>query len=87
MAKVSKPSPEGVCCLNPVCRYLEESLITDDVIQSLSDLKKGPKGDPSGRAGSVIYTGGTIRPLKNGNASEVVQAIGFQSWLQVPCVK
>lgn len=62
-------------CLNPVWKHLENNLIDEDVIQKLSDSTKETKkvSEPV----SVMYTGGTIRPLKGGTVEKIVKAIGF----------
>jgi predicted amidohydrolase YtcJ len=61
-------------CLNPGCKYLVDKLINDDL---LSKLREGERNVSRQEPESILYTGGTIRPLKDGNANKIVEAIGF----------
>lgn len=81
MAESIKFSAEGIrcrcTCLNPAWKYLEGNLITKDVIQTLSASMKGSKVRCDSQPVSIMYTGGTIRPLMGGKVEETVKAIGF----------
>ena len=63
-------------CHNPVWKYLADTLFSDEaVMKQISDTKE-EKVDTSAEPVSVMYTGGTIRPVIGG-AIDKVDAIGF----------
>ena len=60
-------------CHNPVWKYFGDTLFSNEaIIKQISDLKRDASVDPV----SVMYTGGTIRPIIGGSISKV-DAIGF----------
>ena len=60
-------------CHNPVWNYFGDTLFSDEsVIKQISDLKRDVSVEPV----SVMYTGGTIRPIIGGSMNKV-DAIGF----------
>ena len=64
-------------CHNPVSQFLADTLLDKDGIQQVSDAM-GKAGDLECQPVSVMYTGGVIRPMKNGVANQV-DAIGFHN--------
>ena len=64
-------------CHNPVFHHLADKLLDEDGIKKVSDAM-GKASDEECRTVSVMYTGGIIRPMKNGVANQV-DAIGFHS--------
>ena len=58
-------------CHNPVWKCLEGTLLKEEATKQLSD-SMGEKDEPV----SVMYIGGTIRPVKDGKM-DTVEAIGF----------
>ena len=68
---------ESCCCHNPVSQFLADTLLDKDGIQQVSDAM-GKAGDLECQPVSVMYTGGVIRPMKNGVANQV-DAIGFHN--------
>ena len=61
-------------CHNPVWKYLEDTLFTEEVIKQFRE-SMGEKISASEPV-SIMYTGGTIRPVKDGKM-DTVEAIGF----------
>ncbi len=68
-------------CDGVIFKYLEKNVITKKLLKSLCDQMKDTRVACS--PVSIMYTGGTIRPIKEGQADEVVQAIGFHAGLVV----
>ena len=64
-------------CHNPVFQLLADTLLDEDGIKKTSEAM-GEAGDLECQPVSVMYTGGVIRPMKNGNVHQV-DAIGFHS--------
>ena len=64
-------------CHNPVFQLLADTLLDEDGIKKTSEAM-GVAGDLECQPVSVMYTGGVIRPMKNG-AVDQVDAIGFHS--------
>lgn len=74
---MAKSGGSRCTCLNPACQYLTDNTINKDFTKQLSDLKKKAKRSTGPKPESIMYTGGTIRPLKCGKVDEVVNTIGF----------
>ena len=70
---VSKESPR-FGCTNTVTNFFEKESLFDDVKQQ---LKKGAKVERTSSPASIMYTGGTIRPVAAGAADKIVEAVGF----------
>ena len=68
---------ESCFCHNPVFQFLADTLLDKDGIQQVSDAM-GKAGDLECQPVSVMYTGGVIRPMKDGVVNQV-GAIGFHN--------
>ena len=79
LVKVAAGGDDVRCnCLNPAFKYLENKLITAENIAKLfARARKVDRSLHGSEPVSIMYTGGTIRPLKDGNVDMVVESIGF----------
>ncbi len=76
MAECSKSDHHLYCsCHGPAWKFLEDFLSKNERLCSTAGKKK--IADPDLKPASIMYSGGTIRPITNGNANETVDAIGF----------
>ncbi len=81
--KPSDVSVNGCSCHNPIWSYLEETLLTEQtsIVQKIFESARPSKVSPPL---SVVYVGGTIRPIVGGGIQKV-DAIGFHNGRVVAC--
>ena len=68
---------ESCCCSHPVWKYLENTFLSDKAILQKAFKSTGAPKRRAASTTSIIYTGGTIRPIANGTAANKVESIGF----------
>ncbi len=72
---------ESCCCSrHPVWKYLENTFLSDKEILPKAfkrTVAQNIRAAFATRTSSIVYTGGTIRPIANGIAANKVESIGF----------